>query len=156
VTDGQIEELIAIPKLLPKRNWFCMREEFGYMRLDVSLESDSKYRFFLKGRCSLVNPVDFSAILTVKLPSGESLNLIRCNGHHFHRNTMEKELLGDVCHLHKATERYISKGGKPEGYAVEASSCYNTFEGALSFLMKMANIISPEDEKGQQEIQFSE
>ena len=50
MTDGQIEELIAIPKLLPKRNWFCMREEFGYMRLDVSLESDSKYRFFLKGR----------------------------------------------------------------------------------------------------------
>ena len=69
---------------------------------------------------------------------------------------MEKELLGDVCHLHEATERYISKGGKPEGYAVEASSCYNTFEGALSFLMKMANISSPEDEKGQQEIQFSE
>ena len=70
MTDGQIEELIAIPKLLPKSKWFSMREEFGYMRLDVSLESDSKYRFFLKGRCSLVNPVDFSAILTVKLPLG--------------------------------------------------------------------------------------
>ncbi|NCC62238.1 MAG: hypothetical protein EOM12_15165 [Verrucomicrobiae bacterium] len=154
LTDEFIDELITLPKRLPRKNWFSQRVEFAYLRLDVLLECDSEFRFTLKGRCSQENPQDFSAILSVKFPTEKEMNLLRCNGAHVHGNNIEKETLGCQTHIHKATRRYIAIGANPEKYAVLAEDCYNNYEEAILHLLKIANISQPEDDSGQQSLSF--
>lgn len=83
---------------------------------------------------------DFSCGLLWHMPSGEILTLVRYNGSsHFHPNHLEETELAFVCHIHKATERYISAGRKPESYAEETNR-YTTVEGALHCLTKDCRI----------------
>lgn len=78
---------------------------------------------------------DFSCGLGWLAPSGETITLARYNGSsHSHPNHIEKEKLGFVYHVHKATERYILAGKKIEGYA-EASAGYTSCKGALARLV---------------------
>lgn len=155
LTDELIDELIYLPKRLPRVNWFSQRLEYAYLRLDVLLECDSEYHFTLRGRCSQINPQDYSVILSVRLPSGKSINLLRCNGPHEHRNSIEKELLDCRPHIHKATRRYIEVGSSPEKYAFTAGGCYNNYDEAILHLFKIANISESKDGSGQRSIPFS-
>ena len=79
---------------------------------------------------------DFSCGLLYTMPSGEKFTLIRYNGpSHNHANKLEKKKIGYVCHIHKATSRYLDKTGKGDGYA-EPTERFTTLEGALSCLLK--------------------
>lgn len=156
MTDEEINALITLPKTLPKGKWYCHKELHGILRMDVSLNANSDYHFILKGRQSIKKPGDFSVILFVRTREGKDFNLIRCNGAHDHRNDLEKEFLPCQFHIHKATKRYIDSGAKPEKYATSAEGCYNTYDGALAHLIKIANIIQPETEAGQSNFPFSE
>ena len=74
------------------------------------------------------------------MPSGDTLTLVRYNGSsHAHRNKIEGEAVDFICHIHKATERYIKAGMKAESYA-EKTELYSTLEGALHQLMLDCNI----------------
>ena len=66
--------------------------------------------------------------------------LLRCNGSdHPHRNTLERNRVDFLCHVHVATERYIQANRKSEGYA-EETQAYHTLAGALHHLVQRAHI----------------
>lgn len=78
---------------------------------------------------------DFSCGLLWLMPSGETITLVRYNGSsHYHPNHLEDNELDFSCHIHRATERYIQAGKKPEGYAEETHR-YSTLNGALHCLI---------------------
>ena len=51
----------------------------------------------------------------------------------------KKIKLGDNCHIHKATEKYILANKKPDGFA-EVSKKFKTLNGALHCLVNDCNI----------------
>lgn len=142
MTDAELQELIALPKILTIAGVKKIAErkvEPAYRRADVQLDADSENEFFLKVRESLDDPADFSVILSVRLKSGEQLNLIRCNGgSHSHKNLIEKTKIRGQ-HIHMATQRYIDMGCKAEGFA-QGTKDYNSLDEAVDCMMRKANI----------------
>ena len=65
---------------------------------------------------------------------------MRCNGSdHPHGNALERQKFGAQTHIHKASERYIVAGRKPETFALPTAE-YQSLEGALHHLTELANI----------------
>jgi len=65
--------------------------------------------------------------MTIK-PDGQPLTLVRYNGSgHIHGEIMFR------CHIHRATEKVMKAGRKPESHAEEATQ-YHTLSGALFVL----------------------
>jgi hypothetical protein len=65
---------------------------------------------------------------------------MRCNGSdHEHMNPLERAQFKDVCHIHRATERYLAAGRKADHYA-EPTRSYRTLGGALHHLTQLASI----------------
>lgn len=136
LTDEKIGELLLMPKRVtnPNSKW---REKPGHNERNFTVESvDSTHHFVLYVRQNRNLEDDFSCGLSWLAPSGETITLARYNGSsHSHPNHIEKQKLGFVCHIHKATERYIRAGKKIEGYAEDASRRYNSVKGALACLV---------------------
>jgi len=73
--------------------------------------------------------------------------LMRCNGSsHEHGNQIEGTKISFVCHVHIATERYLSVGKRDEGFA-KPTAGYNSAIGALRRLVESCNIegLDPRD-----------
>lgn len=142
MTDAELQKLINIPKTLSikgAKKLIDRKIEKAFLRADIELLSDSEHSFFIRSRESLDDPTNFSVILSVKLKTGESFNLLRCNGSsHWHKNGIEKTLIHGT-HVHKTTERYFNMGYKPEGFAEESTE-YTDVNGATEHIMKLGNI----------------
>lgn len=111
------------------------------LRKDYRVSSlENQFEFILFTRQSTLIPESFTAGLRWKSKTGEEIILIRCNGSdHIHGNKLEQTNFGPACHVHIATERYILAGKKVESFA-EVTNQYETLEGALNHLVKLANI----------------
>ena len=111
------------------------------LRKDYRVSSlDSQHEFILFTRQNTLISENFTAGLRWKSKTGEEIILIRCNGSdHIHGNKIEQTKFGPACHVHIATERYILAGKKVESFAEETTE-YETLEGALNHLVKLANI----------------
>lgn len=140
LTDAQIMALIEEPKrvLNPASR---ERKEGKHARRDFRvIGAASAQEFTLFTRQSLVIHSGFSAGLRWHAKSGEEIMLIRCNGpDHNHVNAIERQRLPFQCHVHQASERYLTAGRRGEGYAVP-STAFKTLNGALRELMRLANI----------------
>ena len=139
MTDQEIQALINVPKYIPRKWRFQLREESGFLRFDAQLEADVPEKFVLKGRVAIDDSSDYSAILHVVLSTGEKINLIRCNGPHKHKNKLEKTHFNST-HMHMATERYMEIGAKAEGFAFPLNHAYHDLETAVEYLMNVVNI----------------
>ena len=112
-SDAEIARLISEPKQLPSdwRTRLNMRPKRGHkeQQLDLAGESGSEFRIIL--RQNNVNPLDFSAILAVRIPqSNRFFRLLRYNGKsHQHTNQIEGDTFYDF-HIHAATQRYQDIG----------------------------------------------
>lgn len=83
--------------------------------------------------------------------------LMRCNGSsHEHGNQLEGNKISFGCHVHIATERYLSIGKRDEGFA-EAVAGYNNVIGALRHLVGLCNIegLDPRD-NGSSQLAFED
>ncbi len=140
LTDEDIEALLSISKHVGNSG-AKFRTEGKHLRKDYRLTSgDGKHEFALFVRQSTVLPESFSAGLRWLPKSGEDVTLIRFNGpSHPHSNSIEGDRFEFVCHIHRATERYLAAGKKDEGFA-ERSGEYKTLNGALHCLVKRCNI----------------
>ncbi|MDD3673475.1 MAG: hypothetical protein PHG70_08160 [Synergistaceae bacterium] len=142
MTDAELQKLIDTPKKMSTKGLKKLLErkvENAYKRSDIELSSETEHSFYLRIRESLDDPTDYSAILSVKLKSGETFNLVRCNGSsHSHKNRIEKTKLFGT-HIHVATERYIEMGYQSEAFAEESAE-YNNINEAIECLMKITNI----------------
>ena len=90
---------------------------------------DQEVRFSVYQRQSLADDSDFSCGISYHPRGGPSLTLARYNGpSHEH---------GDIAyrpHIHRASERAIAAGKKPESEAAETDR-FETLEGALACLI---------------------
>ncbi len=139
LSDAEIEALILEQKntpigLLPlgkliERNKHRRRDYF------VTSSSGSGNEFVIAVRESVMNVLDFSAILGYKVPgSNQIFRLRRYNGKHMHTNAIEGEVLNDF-HIHTATERYQQRGQREDGYAVVSTRHFD-LESAVKCLLE--------------------
>ena len=99
--------------------------------------------FILRVRQSLLDPYDFSVILSYTPPTGGAEFILRRhNGpSHPHRNPIENERFAGVCHIHEATERYQLKGSRAEHFA-QPTERFSDMATALRCMLEDANFES--------------
>lgn len=141
LTDADLDRMRADPKRVinPRARRI---EKRGHIEqnFDVVSREDATITYRLFFRQSIIRPEVFSVGLIRTFLSGETLILVRYNGgYHTHRNVIERVSLPAATHRHLATERYITGGHDPDGYA-ELSVGYHTAEGALHRLATDCNI----------------
>lgn len=132
LSDRDIRELITMVKRAtnPSARW---QENRGSRQKNFNVEGES-YAFQLYLRQNTFDADHFSCGLSVIKPDGQRLTLLRYNGsNHAHGNIRFQ------CHIHRASERAIEEGRKPEWYA-DTTDTYHTLDGALYLLCNAANI----------------
>ena len=132
LSDSDIEQLLKMPKRVtnPKARW---QDKPGHRQRNFTVKSES-LDFVLYQRQNVFDEEDFSCGIRLVKPDGSSLTLMRCNGMGHKHGEIEY-----ACHIHKATEKAISMGKKPERFAYETQA-YHSLEGALCELMKLCAI----------------
>jgi hypothetical protein len=145
LSDSEIDALIHEPKtapasLLPLR----LTERNKHRRKDYSISSTSGNEFVIAVRQAVPNPFIFSVFLMYRVPGYTTLfRLCRYNGRHGgHTNEIERNKIGDVCHIHTATERYQRLGGDEEGFAAETTR-YSDLDGAVRCLLEDCGFTPP-------------
>lgn len=147
--DAFIDELIKIPKFIPKESNepFKMKEDNGHFRSSVILTSDhSEYRFTLSTRKLIKDPLNFSVVFTYIDVCNREYIIRRYNGdhgRHYHKGT-NTFISGP--HIHQITESAQKEYHKDETEA-HATDQYKTLEQAIDYAMEDLNI-SYEKNKG--------
>ncbi|MDA8336810.1 MAG: hypothetical protein M0Z41_17785 [Peptococcaceae bacterium] len=144
---SDIEIALLIAEQKPLSSDFHLRIQFRTKRghkereLDVNGVNGSQFRLIL--RQSLLNSLDFSAILAYRPPDSSQLfRLRRYNGKsHEHTNTLEKVTFYDF-HIHMATERYQDAGAREDAYA-EPTDCFSDYSKAVEYLLNDCNFKLP-------------
>ena len=132
LTDEDIDTLITLPKTVtnPLARW---QRKPGHEQCNYKLEG-GEHSFELYLRQNLNNSNDFSCGLKIIKPDGQPLTLLRYNsGSHIH---------GDIkyaCHIHRATQKAIAAGKKPESHA-EQTVAYDSLQGAKVCLVRDAAV----------------
>ena len=140
-TDEELEELRSIPKRVsnPGARWLPKpKSKPGHRQRSYQAagESDDDTRFSIYQRQNLADESDFSCGISYLPPGGPSLTLARYNGpSHEHGHIAYRP------HIHRATERAIASGKKPESAADETHR-FETLEGATACLIKDFNLAS--------------
>ncbi len=138
-TDGELTELRLMPKRItnPRARWLEKpkgRPAHHQRNFQASGQQNEEARFSVYQRQNLNDDSDFSCGISCLSPSGPSLTLARYNGpSHAHGDIVYRP------HIHRASERAITAGRKPESEA-EATNRFETLEGALACLMEDFNL----------------
>lgn len=149
LTDAEIDSFTNEMKPLEAdfRSRIQLKAKRGHKEreLDIVGASGSEFRLIL--RQSLINVLDFSAILSVMPKSSSQMfRLRRYNGKsHEHTNQIEGDSFYDF-HLHYATERFQSSGLREDAFA-KISDRYGDFQGALSCLIQDCCLVVPANEQ---------
>lgn len=135
LTDEQIDRLLNMPKIAisPNTRWKTQR---GSRQRNYELNSeDGKLSFSLFLRQNRRIYESFSCGLLYLHPSGEKIMLARYNGSdHDHYNPLDGTRSDGICHIHQATERYMTAGRKSEHYA-ESTDRYTNLDGAFQAIV---------------------
>ena len=114
----------------------------GHRRHAITVTGAVGSRFQLSLRQSVLDPYDFSVILTVIRPDGP-LNLRRHNGtSHVHSNPIEGDRFYGVCHVHQATERYQRRGSDAEHFA-RPTTDFSDLATAVNAMLRVATFQPP-------------
>lgn len=134
LTDREISELVAEPKLVPP-DWVTRlvpkQARIGHLRRRLEARGSAGSDFRIEVRQNERDPFDFSAILMYLPPrSAVPFRLRRYNGRsHQHANKIEGDRFFDY-HIHLATERYQVRGFDPDAYA-EPTDRYTLLDQAV-------------------------
>ena len=146
ISDAEISTLILEAKTVPVG--LCpltatQLERNQHRRKEYEITCPSGNCFVISTRQSMLNLLDFSAILGYKLPGLNTIfRLRRYNGKsHYHTNTIENERFRDF-HIHTATERYQRRGPREDHFA-QIDTRYWHMESAISCLLKDCGFQSP-------------
>jgi hypothetical protein len=147
LTDQRIASLLGEPKQTVDPTALLHElkpEPVGASRLAMrTVPAADDGIFALRVRQGLLNPYDFSIILSYAPARGAEVNLRRHNGpSHAHRNPIEGTSFRGVCHIHEATERYQLRGNKAEHYA-EPTQRFHDVATALACMLVDANFEPP-------------
>ncbi|AZF22332.1 hypothetical protein [Pseudomonas sp. R3-52-08] len=140
LTDAQINDLLTCNKTIsnPGARWKDM-QSCKQKNYDVISDDGAEFEIYLRQNSRIAH--SFSCGIFLKHPSGDTITLARYNGScHPHQNLLEDgERIDFTPHIHRATERYMRAGRKPEHYAV-ATNAYTDLEGALWAMLQDCNI----------------
>ena len=146
-TDQEIESLVQERKALPAdwrtRTRMVPKRGHHERHLDITGDGGTEFRVIL--RQSIINVLDFSVILAVRVPqTNQVFRLRRYNGRsHEHTNHIEGGSFYDF-HIHLATERYQELGPREDAYA-EPTGRYDSFQDAVRCLLADAHFaVAPE------------
>lgn len=140
LTDAEIHRLLKVSKRITNPG-ARKRTLERHVQWDYEAESESfpvkKFAVFLRQSTRLKS----SFSVGIRLLAGQnSVTLMRCNGYnHPHTNHIENERFDPQCHVHIATERYLSAGKPDDGFA-EPTTAYNDLAGAFIYLVRHCNI----------------
>ena len=147
LNDARIQQLIIEPKPVPWNYQALVtpKPKKGHAERELSLQGQAGGDFRIIVRQSLLNPLDFSAILAYfSKKSNVLFRLRRYNGKsHEHSNTLEGQGPFYDFHIHKATERYQQAGVAEDSFA-EVTDRYGDLNGALGCLSDDCGMIHPE------------
>lgn len=138
-TDEEIGALRSAPKQVvnPGARWSDKpraRPSHRQRGFQASGRQDEDVRFSIYQRQNLVDECDFSCGIVHLPPGGDPLVLARYNGpSHAHGDVVYR------AHIHRASERAIAAGRKPESEAEETDR-FKTVEGALACLIEDFNV----------------
>ena len=148
-TDLEITLLVGESKPLPGdwRTSTRLRSKRGHKENSLDISGVNGNQFRLIFRQSNANPLDFSVILSVRVPqSNRFFRLRRHNGRsHEHTNSIEGDIFYDF-HIHLATERYQEIGSREDAYA-ESTHRYSDFAGAVECMLADAGFDVPLDDQ---------
>ena len=137
LTDTEITSLVSERKTLPQDFYLSgnLKPKRGHRERDFALTGVSDSKFLLILRQSLIDPLDFSAILGYQPPKASRIfRLRRYNGRsHEHTNKIERQTFYDF-HIHFASERYQQVGLAEDAFA-EVTRRYSDFTTALDCLL---------------------
>ena len=147
-TDTELAALRSMPKRVtnPRARWSEKpRVNPGHRQriFQARGHGDEKDRFSIYLRQNLNDESDFSCGISYLPHGSQSLTLARYNGpSHEHGEIVYRT------HIHRATERAIAMGKKPESEA-DKTDRFTTLEGALARLIEDFNLrgISAEPDK---------
>jgi hypothetical protein len=147
LTDEEIDRFVAEkkPSVDPRGELVALagsKPTMGHRRHSFSVTGEAGNRFDVHLRQGTIDPFDFSVILRLVRSDG-SFNLIRNNGlGHSHLNPIEGTRFQNVCHQHRATERYQLRGSAPEHFA-EPTDAFSDLASALQVMLRIANFNPP-------------
>lgn len=153
ITEDEIAGLLADKKPISAAQLKClmqpkMDKNSQHYRANIQLLGQSGREYTISVRRNANDAMEFSVILSI-VRNKKQFNLIRCNGHHaLHPNNLERSTIpADTCHIHRVTERYHQFGDKKAtGYA-EATSGYDSFEGAVDYMARHFGVQHPDGYK---------
>lgn len=131
----ELDKLRSMPKQVtnPRARWLKKPKDHpGHRQRSYKLrgQQDSKAQFEIYQRQNLADWKDYSCGIRYLPPGGSPLTLARYNGpSHVHGAIDYRP------HIHRASERAIRLGKKPEWEAEETDRFY-TLEGALACLIE--------------------
>jgi len=140
-SDTDIMAMLSEPKLIPEARAPTWKTKSGHKERDVAMRGESGRDYEVRLRQSLVNPLDFSIIVsTVVERTGQVFRLRRFNGKsHQHANKLEGTAPFYDFHIHTATERYQSSGHREDHFA-EVTTAYGNIRGALAHALGVCSI----------------
>lgn len=136
LSQAEIDHLVSRPKTVVGLSSPKVKQHAGTQHDEWSvrlISDDQKYHFRMYTRQNRLLDADFSCGLIWESAGGD-LHLTRLNG-----NTHVHGPLQFVFHIHRATEKAIREGRKPESFA-EATKDYDSLEGAKHQLVALAKI----------------
>jgi hypothetical protein len=140
-TQGQLDELIEVPKVItepPKRAWV---EERGHFRNDMQLTSrDGTLAFSVFLRRNRDFPENFSVGLCYwPKDMGRPIHLLRCNGPHGDSNRARSQSPHFAYHIHRADAGLLNAGQEPLGRSL-ATSDYASDREAIIHFCRLAHV----------------
>ena len=142
-----IEELINCKKIItqkPKRDFYQDKQNKYILRNDFKCESiDGKYQFevFMRRHTEIFTSFSIGLVFVNKKEKNSKVNLVRCNGKHFHKNkAIDNKSFNDF-HIHIANDKQIERVKSFD--AIEAD--YLSFSAALICFCNLCNIQDDED-----------
>jgi hypothetical protein len=135
LTDQQIAELIACPKIVTDAARKAMRVEGAHQRADIKLESLDGKQFAIFVRQSTVFAENFSIGLRyVPQDGSDSVILFRCNGPHGPSGGSLSGSHHPHPHIHTATETNLMDGARAERGGIVTQE-FSEIHGATSYFL---------------------
>lgn len=137
LTDTEIAGLLAERKVLPHDYLARIqaKPKRGHKERELAISGDQGNDFRLVVRQSIINPLDFSAMLMYcPRDTNQLFRLRRHNGRsHEHTNKIEGDKFYEF-HIHMATERYQDLGVREDSFA-EPTDRFTDLGGAIDCLL---------------------
>ena len=137
LTDLQIQNLLALPKIIVDRNpRVGYSEENQHSRCDLSLDadadSDAKFRVFIRKHSRFIENFSIGLRYLTDNPAVPIITLVRYNGAHG-ESSRQPDGHYATPHIHRITATEVASGsGQPQERRREITDRYNTFEQALA------------------------